>query len=161
MNPSLYHKFFDISIIPAGLNPIEANKHLCRVLFRRIGPEPDGLVWPIYIPDLHRICYSVRLKPCSFWLDWIPVGITSGLGLSESTCVTQSGRSGCFLSGPQEVWNKSGWFGIQNGWIQNQSNSIRPEQLLNRTLILTWTGFKTRPNQSVWIGPNPTETNEA
>jgi hypothetical protein len=26
MNPSLYHKFLDISIIPAGLNPIEANK---------------------------------------------------------------------------------------------------------------------------------------
>jgi hypothetical protein len=28
MNPSLYHKFLDISIIPAGLNPIEANKPL-------------------------------------------------------------------------------------------------------------------------------------
>jgi hypothetical protein len=26
MNPSLYHKFLDIYIIPAGLNPIEANK---------------------------------------------------------------------------------------------------------------------------------------
>jgi hypothetical protein len=26
MNPSLYHKFLDISVIPAGLNPIEANK---------------------------------------------------------------------------------------------------------------------------------------
>jgi hypothetical protein len=26
MNPSLYHKFLDISIIPTGLNPIEANK---------------------------------------------------------------------------------------------------------------------------------------
>jgi hypothetical protein len=25
MNLSLYHKFLDISIIPAGLNPIEAN----------------------------------------------------------------------------------------------------------------------------------------
>jgi hypothetical protein len=25
MNPSLYHKFLDILIIPAGLNPIEAN----------------------------------------------------------------------------------------------------------------------------------------
>jgi hypothetical protein len=28
MNPSLYHKFLDISIILAGLNPIEANKPL-------------------------------------------------------------------------------------------------------------------------------------
>jgi hypothetical protein len=28
MNPGLYHKFLDISIIPAGLNPIEANKPL-------------------------------------------------------------------------------------------------------------------------------------
>jgi hypothetical protein len=26
MNPSLYHKFLDISIISDGLNPIEANK---------------------------------------------------------------------------------------------------------------------------------------
>jgi hypothetical protein len=28
MNPSLYHKFLDISIIPTGLNHIEANKPL-------------------------------------------------------------------------------------------------------------------------------------
>jgi hypothetical protein len=28
MNPSLYHKFHDMSIIPAGLNPIEVNKPL-------------------------------------------------------------------------------------------------------------------------------------
>jgi hypothetical protein len=28
MNPSLYHKFLDISIILAELNPIEANKPL-------------------------------------------------------------------------------------------------------------------------------------
>jgi hypothetical protein len=28
MNPSLYHKFLDISIIPTGLNPMEANKPL-------------------------------------------------------------------------------------------------------------------------------------
>jgi hypothetical protein len=29
MNPSLYHKFLVISIIPAGLNPMEANKSDC------------------------------------------------------------------------------------------------------------------------------------
>jgi hypothetical protein len=28
MNPCLCHKFLDISIIPVGLNPIEANKPL-------------------------------------------------------------------------------------------------------------------------------------
>jgi hypothetical protein len=28
MNPSLYHKFLDISIVPIGLNTMEANKPL-------------------------------------------------------------------------------------------------------------------------------------
>jgi hypothetical protein len=48
MNPGLYHKFLAISIIPAGLNPIEANKPLGLVRFGRIGSNPDGLIWPSF-----------------------------------------------------------------------------------------------------------------
>jgi hypothetical protein len=37
MNPSIYHKFLDISFIPAGLNPVEPNKPL-----RRWKPEKEN-----------------------------------------------------------------------------------------------------------------------
>jgi hypothetical protein len=37
MNPSIYHKFLDISFIPAGLNPVEPNKPL-----RRRKPEKEN-----------------------------------------------------------------------------------------------------------------------
>jgi hypothetical protein len=42
MNPSLYHKFLDISIIPDGLNPIEANNPLGLVRFHGIQSDRNN-----------------------------------------------------------------------------------------------------------------------
>jgi hypothetical protein len=50
MNPSLYHKFLDISIVPAGLNPIEVNKPL------------DVAIPTDFIAPTHR-----SMLPKTFW----------------------------------------------------------------------------------------------
>jgi hypothetical protein len=56
MNPSPYHKFLDISIIPAGLNPIEANKPLDERKNRKYSCNPltstkySEIFFPILFP---------------------------------------------------------------------------------------------------------------
>jgi hypothetical protein len=51
MNSSLYHKFLDISIIPAGLNIIEANKPLMILLVEY------SYIW--YIVLRQQICIRI------------------------------------------------------------------------------------------------------
>jgi hypothetical protein len=61
MNSSLYHKFLDISIIPTGLNPIEANKPLwgtvvvgfgSNILYIKVHEHLESTL------ALHEYCYG-------------------------------------------------------------------------------------------------------
>jgi hypothetical protein len=69
--------------------------------------------------------------------------------------------SSCFIPDLKRWGTNPGLWMYTMNWIPNRATSTRAEPFPNRTAILLWAGFKTKPNKSTWNGTVPMETNGA